>query len=181
MLPDAQSKIQMDNRAGYDGLLALNRVIDHCDLQEIAAWRALDGSDLGNCFFSSTNAAMDLVLAGVIDNGWLVTGRFDHPDMDEPVFHAWLEFRDFTPAVVVNVSMLHRQPFYAVPQPEYYSTNNCRWRLQEIPFKRLKIKIMQMARRNRKEIGSFAVDCRVLTKKVLKPTLDRVARLQAVK
>ena len=166
----------MDNRAGYSGLIALNRVIDHCDLQEVAAWRALEGSDLGNCFFSSMNAAMDLVLRDCVGHGWLVTGRFDHPDMEMPVYHACLEFRDFVPAIVVNVSMLHKQPLYAVSQSEYYATNNCRRRIQEIPFKRLKIKVMQMARRNLRDTGSFEVDCRLLAKKVLKPTLEQLAR-----
>jgi len=175
-----QSSIQIEvkNHAGSHGSIALRTVIDNCDLPGVASWRSATGNDLGNCFFSTMHAAMDLVIKGLVDDTWLVTGRFDHPDLPEPVYHAWLEFRHIKPFVVVNVAMLQERPLYAATQADYYATNNCRRRIQEIPLKRLKIKARQMAERNLKATGSLELDRHTLTVKVLKPTIDKLAPLQ---
>lgn len=171
-------QIEVKNHAGSHGSIALRTVIDNCDLPGVASWRSVTGNDLGNCFFSTMHAAMDLVIKGLVDDTWLVTGRFDHPDIDEPIYHAWLEFRHIKPFVVVNVAMLHERPLYAATQAEYYETNSCRRRIQEIPLKRLKIKARQMAERNLEKTGSMELNRHSLTVKVLKPTLDKLTPLQ---
>ncbi len=178
--PQDQSSFQIEvkNHAGAHGSIALRTVIDNCDLPGVASWKSATGNDLGNCFFSTMHAAMDLVIKGLVDDTYLVTGLFDHPDVDEPIYHAWLEFRHIKPFVVVNVTMLQERPLYAATQADYYATNNCRRRVQEIPLKRLKIKARQMAERNLKATGSLELDRHALTVKVLKPTLDKLAPLQ---
>lgn len=178
--PEAQGTFQIDvkNHAGVHGSIALRTVIDTCDLPGVASWKSITGNDLGNCFFSTMHAAMDLVMNGLVDDTYLVTGLFEHPDVDQPIYHAWLEFRHIKPFVVVNVAMLQERPLYAATQADYYATNNCRRRIQEIPLKRLKIKARQMAERNLKATGSLELDRHTLTVKVLKPTLDKLAPLQ---
>jgi hypothetical protein len=178
--PQDQSSFQIEvkNHAGAHGSIALRTVIDNCDLPGVASWKSATGNDLGNCFFSTMHAAMDLVIKGLVDDTYLVTGLFDHPDVDEPIYHAWLEFRHIKPFVVVNVAMLQERPLYAATQADYYATNNCRRRIQEIPLKRLKIKARQMAERNLKSTGSLELNRHTLTVKVLKPTLDKLAPLQ---
>ena len=121
---------------------------------------------------------MDLVIKGLVDDTYLVTGRFDHPDIDEPIYHAWLEFRHIKPFVVVNVAMLQERPLYAATQADYYATNSCRRRIQEIPLKRLKIKARQMAEKNLASTGSLELNRHALTIKALKPTLDKLYPLQ---
>ncbi|MFG6573424.1 hypothetical protein ACGYLO_17665 [Sulfitobacter sp. 1A13353] len=179
-MPEVQGTFQIEvkNHAGVHGSIALRTVIDNCDLPGVASWRSITGNDLGNCFFSTMHAAMDLVMCGLIDDTYLVTGLFEHPDVDQPIYHAWLEFRHIKPSVVVNVAMLQERPLYAATQSDYYATNNCRRRIQEIPLKRLKIKARQMAERNQKATGSLDLDRHTLTVKVLKPTLDKLAPLQ---
>ncbi len=171
-------QIKVENHAGRHGEIALRTVIDNCDIPGVASWRSASGNDLGNCFFSTMHAAMDLVIKGLVEDTYLMTGCFEHPDIEDPIYHAWLEFRHIKPFVVVNMTMLHERPLYAATQVEYYATNNCRRRIQEIPLKRLKIKARQMAEKNLSETGSLSLNRHTLTVKVLKPTLDKLSALQ---
>jgi len=171
-------QIHVVNHGGDHCDRALQTVIQHCDMPGLAAWRSVTGNDLGNCFFSTTQAAIDLIKAGLLEDIFLVTGRFDHPDLDDPVYHAWLEFRAAKPHVIVNVSNLHERPLYAANRMDYYRINYCKRRIQEIPLTRLRIKARQMAERNEDAGRGMTLDIRALTAKALKPTLSKLPDVQ---
>ena len=171
-------QIQVRNLGGDHCRRALETVKRHCDLPAIASWRATNGNEGGNCFFATTHAAIDLVRAGMTRDCLLVTGRFDHPDVDGPVYHAWLEFRHVSPWAVVNVSRLQDKPLYTIPRRQFYEINHCRKRIQEVPLTRLRVKAAQMSRRNQEHDGHPGIDIRALTHRVLGPTLSLLPPLQ---
>lgn len=171
-------QVHVVNHGGEHCNKALRSVVEHCNIPGLAAWRSTTGNEFGNCFFSTTQAAMDMIRAGLIDNIFLMTGRFDHPDLDEPVYHAWLEFRAEKPFAVVNVSNVHEKPLYAMNQQDFYRVNFCKKRVQEIPLYRLRIKARQMAEKNNDAGHGMTLDLRDLTLKALKPTLDKLEDIQ---
>jgi len=157
--------VEAVNFGGEDEAAALALVSMVCDLDRLAAWKGIGSTPLGNCFHATTDAACQLVLARILD-GALVTGRFDHPDMDEPVLHAWLEIGRQNS--VVNVSGLAERPLYAMPRARFYKQNSCRRPLQHIPFKRLLIKMERAAR------AAGELEIRSFVPVLLAPTLRQV-------
>lgn len=171
-------QVHVLNQGGEHCEKALRSVVQHCNIPGLAAWRSTTGNEFGNCFFSTTQAAMEMIQAGLLDNIFLMTGRFDHPDLDAPVYHAWLEFRAEKPYTVVNVSNLHEKPLYGMSQQDFYRVNFCKKRVQEIPLHRLRIKARQMAERNNDAGHGMTLDLRDLALKALKPTLDKLGEVQ---
>lgn len=157
---------------------ALQTVKENCDLPGLAAWRSVNGNDGANSMFSTTHAAVNLIQAGLPDKVFIVTGRFNHPDLPEPVYHAWLEFRAADPIAVVNVSNLHERPLYAMKQADFYKVNFCNTRIQEVPLSRVKIKASQMANKNHAAGRSMSFDIGALALKVLQPTIRRMGEIQ---
>jgi hypothetical protein len=157
--------VEAVNFGGADEAAALALVSMVCDLDRLAAWKGIGAQPLGNCFHATTDAACQLILANVLD-GALVTGRFEHPDMDEPVLHAWLEIG--RQRSVVNVSGLSERPLYASPRARFYKLNNCSRPLQHLPFRRVLIK---MERANRK---AGELDIRTFVPVLLAPTLRQL-------
>jgi len=176
--PETALQVQVKNHGGDHCGRALRAVISTCDIPAISAWRSISGNDLASWFFSTLNAATDLISSGTVDNIFLVTGRFEHSGLDEPVYHAWLEFRATKPHAVVNVANIPERPLYAMDRDDFYRINVCRKRIQEIPLKRLRVKARQMSKKNEIAGHGKEVDLRSLTVKALGPTLKLLPSLQ---
>jgi hypothetical protein len=176
--PDTALQVRVKNYGGEHCRQALRTVIENCNIPGLSAWRSVTANQQGNSFFATIQASIDLIRAGYLDDIYLVTGRFDHADLKEPAYHAWLEFRATKPHSVVNVTMLHERPLYGMEAAEFYKVNSCRRRIQEIPLKRLRIKARQLSERNQEKTGKASFDLRYFTHLVLKPTIEKLSPTQ---
>lgn len=166
----SEISVPMVSHAGVEGNALLQWCASVLDATRLGSWDAQGG----NCFYASTDAMFMLLPAiadveGGLTSTFLTTGRFDHLDTPDPVFHCWIEFKTGRGTLVLNVSNLSAsRPIYASWKADYRNLNRCRKTLQRIPAS----EVLERYGAGEKD----GDEVRAIVKELLGPTLKRVPR-----